>query len=359
MKILRLIPSKDLFNEYRLMYLTLCYLSFYIAYCSFWPISLTEKYFAISATVIFLLCFLNVFHTKKSYRWIHVIPVFIIGVIGATYNFWGGIFLLYSAIMLGLVVQKHILLTMYSIMITIVAVELIILDYHWVSILLILLEITLFTVVSKYRAGSNLDYFKLKQQHKNFKYMATLVERERISRDLHDLIGHSLSMIVMKSELAIRLRSSAPDKCQSELLDITAIADKAKSDVNSAILGYRSKGLIFEINNGEEMLKSSGITTSMRIDKLSFNSKLETALSLIFKEIVTNIIRHSKASHVSISLFNEGSDLVLIVKDNGVGIGDNEGSGIIGIKHRVTECNGSFLIINNAGALLKIRVPYQ
>ncbi|GAB3516603.1 sensor histidine kinase [Photobacterium alginatilyticum] len=358
MKTLKLFPTKAMFNQYKLMYLTSCYLSFYVAYCIFWPLSITEQYFAWVAITIFLFCFLRIFHAKASHRWGYVIPVFIIGLIGASYNFWGGIFLLYSAIMLGLVAQQRLLIAMYLLSMVIVTIELYLLDYHWVATVLILVEITLFTVVSKYRASANMDYFKLQQQQKNIEYLSTLVERERISRDLHDLIGHSLSMIVMKSELAIRLSPSAPEQCKAEIEDICGIAKAASSDVNSAISGYRSTGLQHEIANGEEMLTSAGISTLIHVKNTPMSSRLEASLSLIFREIITNIIRHSKASDTRIFMFSNGRDIVLRVEDNGIGIANNLGSGIAGIKHRVNECNGKLSINGEVGTLIEIKLPY-
>ncbi|MGF1728618.1 sensor histidine kinase [Photobacterium kasasachensis] len=358
MKTFKLIPDKELFNQYKLMYLTLCYLSFYVAYCVFWPLSVTEQYFAWIAIVTFLFCFLHIFHAKASQRWIYIIPVFIIGLICSSYNFWGGIFLLYSAIMLGLVVQTRLLISMYVLSMILIAIELYILEYHWVAIVLILIEMTLFTVVSKYRASANMDYFNLQQQQKSIEYLSTLVERERISRDLHDLIGHSLSMIVMKSELAVRLSPSAPEKCKSEIIDICDIAETAKSDVESAISGYRSRGLDNEITNGKEMLSSAGMSTFTHIKKVAVSSRQEASLSLIYREIVTNIIRHAKASDVRIFMFSNGKYIVLRVEDNGIGIGNSQGSGIAGIRHRVTECNGKLFINGKPGTIIEARLPH-
>ncbi len=142
--------------------------------------------------------------------------------------------------------------------------------------------------------------------------LAAVAERERIARDLHDVLGHTLSVIVLKAELAGRLLrdSAAPDtaRAATEIGDVERTARTALAEVREAIGGYRARGLGAEIEAARRTLDAAGVTlvaegTSSQNAALS--PQEETVLALALREAVTNIVRHANATTCTLRFFAE------------------------------------------------------
>src|SRR5512146_31116 len=126
--------------------------------------------------------------------------------------------------------------------------------------------------------------------------LAVSEERLRFARDLHDLLGHTLSLITLKSELARRLISDAPEQAASEIGDIESAARQALVEVREAVSGYRQPTLKSELSGARELLAAAGIVCREQGDPPSaLPSGVEAALSWALRDGVTNVIRHSRA----------------------------------------------------------------
>ena len=170
--------------------------------------------------------------------------------------------------------------------------------------------------------------------------LATIAERERIARDLHDLLGHTLSVIVLKSELAARLVHADPDRAAAEVQDIEQIGREALGEVRAAVAGYRARGLAAELDGARVALEAAGVDVEVHAGPTDLRPEQESALAMALREAVTNVVRHADAQHASISVTTVGTDVRLEVSDDGRGPAGLAGSGITGMRERITGLGG-------------------
>jgi two-component system sensor histidine kinase DesK len=187
--------------------------------------------------------------------------------------------------------------------------------------------------------------------------MARIAERERIGRDLHDLLGHTLSVIVLKSELASRLAERDVDRAVAEIRDVERISRDALGEVRKAVRGYRSEGLLDEAANAERVLVAAGIRPVLDIAALTFAADEDRALAFALREAVTNVVRHAGASQCWITLRARGGRAVLEVRDDGCGGLAPEGSGLSGMRERLRQVAGTLEREGRAGTRLQITLP--
>ena len=214
----------------------------------------------------------------------------------------------------------------------------------------------------------NLRYYHMRQRadarlrmaNDEIEHLAKTAERERIARDLHDVLGHTLSLIAVKSELASRLLAVNPERAAVELGEIEATARRALSDVRQTVSGYRAQGLEREIQEAGAMLAAAGValSSSPRIAK-RLDGRYEAMFCLLLREATTNIVRHARAHSCSVELRNGNDGSVeLIVQDDGRGYNGYEGNGLTGMRERLREFHGTLTIASAAGRTqLTARVP--
>ena len=173
-------------------------------------------------------------------------------------------------------------------------------------------------------------------------------ERLRFARDLHDLLGHSLSSITLKSELAGRLLTAAPEKAAAEVRDIESVARRSLGEVREAVSGYRQPTLDEELSGAREMLEVAGIACRIENEAGPLPNVMDTVLAWTVREGVTNIIRHSRADRCDIRVTQEDEEVRVEVKDDGRGSPpEHEGtysnsSGLSGLAERVSASGGDF-----------------
>jgi two-component system, NarL family, sensor histidine kinase DesK len=188
--------------------------------------------------------------------------------------------------------------------------------------------------------------------------LAAVAERERIARDLHDVLGHTLSVIVLKAELAGRLVELDPHRAAREMADVERTARTALSEVREAIGGYRSRGLTSEMEQARNTLQAAGVALACESPVPQLNATEETVLCLAVREAVTNIVRHAQATHCSMR-FTRSDDGYhsLLITDNGPHPKLHEGSGLRGMRERVQSLGGRLSITANPGVSLLIELP--
>jgi two-component system sensor histidine kinase DesK len=198
---------------------------------------------------------------------------------------------------------------------------------------------------------------ELQTARSEVEHMATVAERERIARDLHDLLGHTLSVIILKSELASRLTTTDPVRAAEEIRDVERISRDALAQVRGAVRGYRSAGFANEMREATRALETAGIQVEATVQAESLSPAQETVFSMALREAVTNVVRHAEATACRVSLRRSGSYCELEVADNGRGGSAAEGSGLIGMRERVRALGGELERDGSRGTLLRIRVP--
>ncbi|MER8047154.1 sensor histidine kinase [Streptomyces sp. NPDC094032] len=167
-------------------------------------------------------------------------------------------------------------------------------------------------------------------------------ERLRFSRDLHDLLGHTLSVIVVKSEAARRLAPRDLDAALSQITDIESVGRQALTEIREAVTGYREVTLDAELDRARDALSSAGIEPVVRRWGPPLEPQTEALLSWVVRESATNAVRHSGATRCEIAIGGTEERVRLTVTDNGRGTGDGTpGSGLRGLRERVAAAGGT------------------
>ncbi|MEU9408424.1 histidine kinase [Streptomyces sp. NPDC048281] len=178
--------------------------------------------------------------------------------------------------------------------------------------------------------------------------LAANEERLRLARDLHDLLGHSLSLITLKSELAGRMLPDHPDKAAQQVSDIEQVSRQALVDVREAVTGYRRPRLAAELAGAQVALTAAAVTAEVPAepDLAGVSDDGEAALAWALREAITNVVRHSGASACAVELLRrqtlDGPVLELAVEDNGSGgSGKGPGNGLTGLTERLEKAGGT------------------
>jgi two-component system sensor histidine kinase DesK len=200
---------------------------------------------------------------------------------------------------------------------------------------------------------------RLRMAQEEVERMAKIAERERIARDLHDLLGHTLSLIVLKSELASKLADHDPDRAAREIRDVERISREALAQVRAAVRGYRSTGLLAEVDHARATLETAGIRFHCEMDKVSVPPSQESVLVLALREAVTNIVRHSAAKSCRVRFLRSTQGYQLEISDDGRGGEAPDGSGLSGMRERVESLGGSLERDGSFGTRLSIRIPVE
>ncbi|WP_370119238.1 sensor histidine kinase [Streptacidiphilus sp. MAP12-33] len=180
---------------------------------------------------------------------------------------------------------------------------------------------------------------------------AVTQERLRFARDLHDLLGYSLSTITLKCELVYRLLPAPADEARQELTEILDIARQALSDVRAVAHGYREMSLRSEVHDARVMLGMLGVTTEVDLGCGNLPAELDTALATVFREGLTNILRHSEVRRCRVSSGRDGGRVWFRLVNDGVpaldpeaaeeaSSGGEKGSGIGNLTFRMERLGG-------------------
>ena len=207
---------------------------------------------------------------------------------------------------------------------------------------------------------------KLRRAEQEITQLAAVAERERIARDLHDVLGHTLSVIVLKAELAGRLVERDPQRAAAEIADVERTARTALTEVREAIGGYRAMGLNAELSMARRALDAAGVSLMLEeIDAAglpsSLDTEMQTVLALTLREAVTNIVRHAGATQCRVSFSTKDGRHALLIEDNGTHPELREGNGLRGMRERVQRVGGRFSLdadgTAGAGTRVQVEIP--
>jgi two-component system, NarL family, sensor histidine kinase DesK len=208
-----------------------------------------------------------------------------------------------------------------------------------------------------YFAQKTRMYCELKTANDEIEHLAKVAERERIARDLHDVLGHTLSVIILKSELAGKLLDRDPQRAKAELADVERTSREALAEVRNTIRGYRANSLESELRHATEALETAGITVKSDASKVILTPAQESVVGLVVREAVTNIVRHANAKNCSLQLVPNNGCCRLEIRDDGCGGGTVEGNGLRGMRERIEALGGTFVRQTSPGTTLLIEFP--
>lgn len=198
---------------------------------------------------------------------------------------------------------------------------------------------------------------KERKSQAQLEQLAKVAERERIARDLHDVLGHTLSSIALKSQLAEKLGNiNDMDGALKEIKEVSQIASTALFDVRQAITGYKARTLDQQLQSLLKHLRDKGMTIQVDCDFSPLTAKAEAALLLIITEAVTNILRHSNGASVALSTETNDRKFQFRICDNGSVERIIKGNGLNGIDERLAELNGEMIITIDKGMCLTVTI---
>ena len=189
--------------------------------------------------------------------------------------------------------------------------------------------------------------------------LAVAAERERIGRDLHDLLGHTMSLVAIKSELARRLVGRDPAAAERELADIERVARQALAEVREAVTGMRAAALAGELASARLLLVAAEIAVTIDGAPAALDAAAETAFALGLREAVTNVQRHAQATRVDIRFDVGDGQARLTVADNGRGGIATRGNGLAGMDERFAALGGRVVVASERGrgTTVSMQVP--
>jgi len=200
---------------------------------------------------------------------------------------------------------------------------------------------------------------RLRLAQDEIEHMAKVAERERIARDLHDLLGHTLSLVILKSELASKLSERDPERARAEIRDVERIAREALAEVRSAVSGYRMSGLEAEVQHARNTLATATIRLDTDVTSRKLPPAQEAVLCLALREAITNIVRHSGARNVQLTIDSTDAHCTLSIADDGRGGNASFGSGLSGMRERVELLGGTLVRTGAGGTTLTVTLPTQ
>ncbi len=309
------------------------------------------------ATILFLVLYIAAYKTQGTRLLALIAMITILGVVFLPWNYGAGAFFIFAASFAGAAGGRRQPFIIVGVVLLTLLIEVRILDlsaaiWWWAA---------LFTVavgaVNVHFAQVGRSNARLQLAQDEIEHLAKVAERERIARDLHDLLGHTLSLIILKSELASKLAERDPLRARDEIRDVERISREALSEVRQAVRGYRGGGIQKELDAAREMARAGGIALTAEIDSSSLPPAHEAILALALREAVTNVVRHSHARQCSVSLQRSDERVTLTVIDDGRGGSQADGFGLSGMRERIAAIGGTVVRDRSPGTTLTITLP--
>jgi two-component system sensor histidine kinase DesK len=348
------------------------YIGFFFIQPAFEP-SVRLWVLTLAATALFVIlyaAYIRAYDRMRPARFWIIAAFFFLGVLCFPWNNGATTFFIYSAAFLPFCfTSKRTVLSLFAAISIVVAAEAYLFRVHhgfffiaWPNALIGIFLVLLVGGSNIFFAEQRRADSKLRMAHEEVEALAAVAERERIARDLHDVLGHTLSVIVLKAELAKRLIASDPARAASEIADVETIGRSALTEVREAIGGYRARGLLAELEAARNTLASANvtlITDAKPIDVSNLSAAEETVLALALREAVTNIVRHARANNCRLRFVTESGRRKLLVEDDGEHPLIREGNGLRGMRERVESLGGSLHVERENGTRLLIELPLR
>jgi len=362
-------------NNKRWAWMWIAYIGFFFIQPIFEP-SVRLWMLTLAATIIFVVLYavyIRAYDCLNTARFWIIGAFFLLGILSFPWNNGASTFFVYAAAFLPFCISsKRIVLSLFIVEAVFIAAEGYLFHvYHgphsfiyiaWPNTIIGIFLVGIIGGSNIFFAEQRRADSKLRMAHEEVEALAAVAERERIARDLHDVLGHTLSVIVLKAELAKRIITSDPARAAREIADVETIGRSALTEVREAIGGYRTRGLVAELEASRNTLASAGValqTDAKPIDTSGLTAAEETVLALAMREAVTNIVRHARAKTCRLRFVTENGRRKLLVEDDGDHPLAREGNGLRGMRERVESLGGSLRVDRDHGTRLLIEIPLR
>lgn len=347
-------------------YLWLVYLGFFTIHPIFAGASMLEWLVFAGVIAIFLPLYFLGYWAKTPQQLLLVVgSITLLGVLYLPFNLssWG--LFIYAGAYLGFGFRPGRALALLAGLCAIVAIEGLVLDlppWSWIA----------GSMMTAIVGASNIHFSEVQRKNRHLKaareeveQLAKSAERERIARDLHDLLGHTLTLIAVKAELAAKLADRDPARSRDEIREVHRISRHALAQVRRAVQGYSAAtaGLAHELSSARGALESAEVELELRVADeavaavAAAGPEREQAVALALREAVTNVLRHARARHCRIDLEVRDDRGRLRVADDGDGGAAEDGAGLGGMRQRIEALGGTVDRRSGRGTTLTVELP--
>jgi len=315
----------------------------------------------ITGAIVFLFLYFGLFALESPRTAIHIGGMLLLGMLFLPINGGSSTFFIYAAAMLPFCLKTQSAAVLGLVTVGMVgAIEGLLLHLHGWTLFYTAIFPLIIGGGNTFFAERNRMNRKLRKANEEIEHLATVAEHERIARDLHDVLGHTLSVITLKSELAGKLMDRDPQRAAQEIREVEEISRQALSDVRDAIRGYRSQGLLAELARATSTLETAGLTVQCdAAATMNIPAMQESVLALAVRESVTNIVRHAHARTCRMRLEQQNGSCRLEISDDGRGWNGSEGNGLRGMRERVEMVGGTLQRIGASGTTVTITLPLK
>jgi two-component system, NarL family, sensor histidine kinase DesK len=340
-------------------YMPLAYFVFFFLQPIFDHAGRKEWLLTALGTVVFLALYFGVLWTeRKPWQLAGIGAMVLVGALYAPFNTGGCCFFIFAAALLPYVVQSESgVLSLIAVILAVVGLETWLLHLSgWFAFYAGGLSVIV-GGTNIYFAQRTRMYYKLKSANREIEHLAKVAERERIARDLHDVLGHTLSVIILKSELAGKLIDRDPERAKTEIGDVERTSRAALAEVRSTIRGYRADSLESELKQAKATLETAGVVVKSESTEILLTPAQESVVALIVREAVTNVVRHADARNCLLRLQPVNGNCHLEIHDDGRGGSMVEGNGLRGMRERIEALGGRLERDTQTGTRLRIEFP--
>lgn len=336
-------------------WVTLSYLLFVFLPLAFAPISPTRALLASAVAIaVFLPLHFGFYRSWPSSRPWLVLGVALVGYGLVPFNPGGNTFLIYACGMAGWTFRPRMAIAVAVLLLAVLAAQFwwlmptARLALAWGGMAAMIGGLVL--AGSLYSRDKSRRNAELRLTQQEVARLAAMAERERIGRDLHDLLGHTLSLVAIKSELAGRLVDRAPLEAKAQMAEVESVARKALAQVREAVVGIRATGLEAELAAARLALLSADVRLDQRIATVALTPEAESVFALGLREAVTNILRHAHARRVDVELSEDAGGVQLLISDDGRGGPIEPNTGLAGMRERLVALGGGLQYDSTPGS---------
>ena len=341
------------------VYSNLLFLSLLFGNLYFRPVQVVEMAMVVTGLVIFLVLYFRAFSAQDNELSLCIAAICSIGVGLSEVTVGANIFFVYAAAFCGEFYSKRKAFVSLLLVLGLTVLYSVITDkssYFWIPAIFMSITFGLLSIHNSELLKKNKVLKSLQQETKQ---LAKIAERERISRDLHDLLGHSLSVITLKSELAGKMidKGLSLEKIKIEIKAVEQLSRKTLAQVRDAVKGYNIATIKGELLQVKVATEAAKIELIANIEVESLPKNVESELALIIREAITNVIRHAETEKVWIVLKQVATHLTLTISDQGQMTTKKEHSGMQNMRTRIDHLGGKMEVNNTPNTQLQFTLP--
>lgn len=341
------------------VYSNLLYLSLFFGNLYFRPVYGIELAIVVGGLITFLVLYFRAHSAQDHELALYIAGICLIGVGLSEITLGANVFFVYAAAFSGGFYNKKKAFISLLFVLVFTASYSVIMDkssYFWIPAIFMSISLGLLSIYHSEVLKKNKALKELQQETKQ---LAEIAERERISRDLHDLLGHSLSVITLKSELASKMidKGLPLEKIKAEIKAVEILSRNTLAQVRDAVKGYNIATIKGELLQVKVATEAAKIELIANIEVELLPAKVESELALIMREAITNVIRHAETEKVWIDLQQNDTNLMLIISDQGQTTSITEQSGIQNMRTRINQMGGEMSFIKNPHTQLQFTLP--